>query len=152
MESKGRALWCGSGWREAQRRGLGTAVVPRLRVQRLRLWRVGFGEEVASPRDCQAAEPVKVQPRRFFRTGRTGRTGRTECDSAVEDFGFGVGADADERGLGLDGHGLAKEGGERAGGLGHGDDGGAVGDAENGTGFAFKGDDIAGAESVRVHG
>jgi len=48
----------------------------------------------------------------------------------------------------LDGHRLAKARDDGAGGSGHGDDGGAVVDAEHAAGLAFELDEIASAEMV----
>src|ERR1041384_711779 len=72
---------------------------------------------------------------------------------AVEDGDFGVGGDADQGGLGLDTDAHAEKRGELAGGFGNGDNGAAIGDAEDFAVLAAVADQVAGAETVEcVHG
>jgi hypothetical protein len=65
---------------------------------------------------------------------------------AVEDWDFGLGRDADQRGLGLDTDAPAKQGGELAGRTVNGDNGGAISDADDAARLAFKADEVTGAQ------
>src|ERR1035441_1542720 len=70
--------------------------------------------------------------------------------SSVQDFDFGVWADALQLGLGLNGHGLAKAGRDGARFLNHRDNGGGLGDAENAARLAGVLHNVTGAECVNV--
>ena len=71
---------------------------------------------------------------------------------AVKDGKFGVRRDADQRGLGLDVDGDAKERREFTRRARDGDDGGALGHAKHAAGLAGVGNQIASAKAEIIHG
>jgi hypothetical protein len=68
----------------------------------------------------------------------------------VKDWDFGLWGDTNQAGLGLNADTHAKEGGEFARRLGHGDNGGTLADADNAAWLAFQADDIASTETERI--
>ena len=69
--------------------------------------------------------------------------------SALQDWDCRVRGNSDQPRFGLNADALAKDGGEFAGWLFHGYDGGAFGDADNRTGLSFVGNEIVRAQTVR---
>jgi len=88
----------------------------------------------------KTAEPLPVEP--------------CECFGflTIEDGDFGLWRDTNQAGFGLNTDTNAKKGGELAGLLGHGHNGGTLADTDNATRLAVQADDIASAESEWIRG
>ncbi len=67
--------------------------------------------------------------------------------STITDGNVGLWRDANQAGFGLNADTHAKKGGELARLLGHGHNGGTIGDTENAARLAVQADDIASAET-----
>ena len=72
--------------------------------------------------------------------------------STVENRNVGLRRDTNQTGFGLNADTHAKKGGELAGLLGHGDNGGTLADAQNAARLAVQVDDIASAKTEWIKG